>query len=167
MSEALEIPLTRGMVALVDPADFDELTQWKWCALNASGERFYAYRVSKRGGVQKSHLMHRQILGAGNGVYIDHLNRNSLDNRRSNLRACSQAQNCLNRVGYKKSKTSRFKGVWWQRPNEKWCASFRHKYLGIFLDEEAAARAYDAAALAYSPEFALLNFKEENAPCQA
>lgn len=102
-------------------------------------------------------------------IKIDHRNRNQDDNRISNLRACTQAENCLNRIGnrQRKNKDSGFKGVHWHPDRGKWTASFRHKYLGIFLDPVEAAHAYDHAAMAYDPEFARVNFPEGGDSCQA
>jgi hypothetical protein len=154
-----EIVLTRGMVALVDDADFDWLNQWKWCALK-TGSGFYAYRIETKDGVQKGVLMHRQITSARRDDKVDHRNRETLDNQRVNLRPCTPAQNSLNRCANKTSKTSLFKGVYWQKDIKRWRAKFQARYLGTFIHEDDAARAYDLAAYAGSPAFALLNFQK-------
>lgn len=153
------IPLSRGLFATVDDDDFNWLNQWKWSAMKvtrAGTTRFYAVRVEQRDGKQKMLLMHRVITGAAKGVVIDHKNRDSLDNQRDNLRGCTQAQNSLNRVANQTgTKTSRFKGVY--RDRHYWRARFKSRFLGSFATEEAAAAAYDKAALAHDADFALVN----------
>jgi len=151
MSELREIPLTRGLVAMVDADDFDWLNQWKWCAGKGARGQFYA--VNRDGG--KTTLMHRFILSAKPGEIVDHEDRDSLNNTRKNIRIATQAKNCLNSSKRKNSK-SRFKGVSAKR--NKWEARFRDVRLGVYQTEEDAAHAYDRAALAFDPEFVITNF---------
>ncbi len=161
MSETREIPLSRGMVAIVDAADFDWLSQWKWCALHSGGGRFYAFRVTRQSDPQgKGHgvLMHRQIMGEPDALVVDHEDRDTLNCRRGNLRITTQAGNSLNQTGHRDRAGSRFKGVWLHKKNGNWVASFRGKHLGCFAIEEDAARAYDAAAVAHDPVHAVPNF---------
>jgi hypothetical protein len=162
------IPLSRGLFATVDAADYGWLSQWRWSAL-ASGRQgcgpiFSAVRSVSENGKQRTVLMRREIMRPEQGEVVDHINGDSLDYRRSNLRTCSQAQNCLNRVAKRTCKTSRFKGVWWHRKNKKWVADFWGRYIGSFKLEEEAAQAYDDAARLHDPEYALLNFPEEGVP---
>lgn len=151
-----QIPLTRGQVALVDDADYDWLNQWKWQETNG-----YATRKVFRNGVRTSLRMHRALVGldVADGMQVDHINANPLDNRRSNLRLCSNGQNRQNCRG--SQKTSRFKGVYYPK-NERRCrASIRVNkhtiHLGTFDSETDAARAYNAAAMQHFGEFARLN----------
>ena len=155
-----EIPLSQGKVALVDAGDFEWLNQWKWSACKSGKIRvvYRAMRVLWNGGNQKAVMMHRLILNAQPGQIVDHINGNPLDNRRENLRICTQRQNTMNTHGHGDAKTSKFKGVYWQKDIGFWRARFRFTYLGTFKDELEAARAYDKAALAADPEFARLNF---------
>jgi len=154
--------LTRGQVAIIDAADHAWLSQWKWSAVLCSG-RFYAMRGQVFDGRMKGILLHRFIMGAENGQTVDHINRDQLDDRRENLRFCSLAENAVNRCGNLTGrKTSRFKGVYWQKDIERWRARFQLKYLGTFRDEETAARAYDLAAYAAFPDHAFLNFAKES-----
>jgi hypothetical protein len=103
-------------------------------------------------------LMHVLITGISTG--LDHANGDGLDNRRENLRPAGQDLNSANMRPAIPGQSSRFKGV--RRHSEgKWEARIRvgHPiYLGLFSDEEAAARAYDTAARAAWGEFARPNF---------
>lgn len=153
------IPLTRRQFAIVDDADFDWLSQFKWCALPATSNGFYAVRrASSSGGLI---YMHRFILGIESGD-ADHINRNKLDNRRLNLRAATRPQNMSNRLKLNRNgrASSQFKGVSLNKQLNKWHATISQKHIGYFTSELEAARAYDAAALLHFGEFARLNFPE-------
>ena len=127
------------------------------------------WNVSSAGYVQRynkdkktgNELLHRLIVRASPRQRVDHINRNPLDNRKSNLRFCTYSQNASN-VGKLKNNTSGFRGVCWQKKSQKWMASLRIngtiKYLGIFSDINEAALAYDKASKARSGEFAHQNF---------
>ena len=157
-----QIPLTQGQFALVDDTDYDWLNQWKWCVTGIE-EAFYAIRNSpKIEGKSHQIFMHRVILGLEykDGQQGDHTNHNTLDNRRANLRICTQQQNQMNQK-LQKNKTSRFKGVCWDKQHKKWKAGIKVKKelknLGRFNTEEDAATAYNKAAKKYFGEFAFLN----------
>jgi hypothetical protein len=151
-----EIQLTQGKVAIVDDADFEFLSQWKWYAGR------YAMRIAKVNGRKTTILMHRIILGLGSGVECDHINRNKFDNRRENLRACKHEENLRNRPKMGRVRTSKYVGVC-KSGTRSWkakiCFKGEHHYLGNrFSTEESAARAYDEAAKRLHGEFASLNF---------
>jgi hypothetical protein len=135
-----EIGLTQGMVALVDDGDYEWLNQWKWYA----GKLGNGYYASRHNG-QPVVLMHRQILGLvpGDGKIADHENRDSLDNRRKNLRVVSKSKNCLNHNGHIDN-TSGHTGVSWHKPRKKWQAYIRVNgktvYLGVYKKIEDAVR---------------------------
>lgn len=161
-----EIALTKGYVAIVDDDDFDQLSQWKWCVVmtgRANSKRPYAARVAQKDGAPRMILMHRRLCETPTGKVVDHINRNSLDNRRNNLRVCTRGENSQNSPSHNDSHSSHYKGVCWHKRRGKWCARFRGRHLGVFLNEKDAALAYDSAAYAYSPEYAYLNFKKEAA----
>jgi hypothetical protein len=165
-----EIALTRGKVALVDDADYEWLNQWKWQAAICSGPgaplKFWAVRSVKRAGKNAAVLMHRQIIDAPADITVDHRNRDTLDDQRSNLRLASRAQQMLNRSGHQTGKaSSQYKGVYLDRKRGKWRAEFRHRYLGTFPTEVDAAVAYDAVVLAFDPEFSLPNFPRGEGAC--
>lgn len=154
------IPLTRGKSALVDSADYPTLVQFKWNAIKGT-HTWYARRHL---GNYKFQLMHRFIVGAPDNQDVDHINRNGLDNRRSNLRLANDRQNAGNRK--QRANAGPYKGVRWgaragTRPALPWVASLANKHLGSFPTARDAALAYDAAARGYYGEFARLNFPRE------
>lgn len=104
--------------------------------------------------------MHRLIMDAKDGQKVDHINRNTLDNRKSNLRFVTQSQNMMNAV-IRKTNTSGFKGVCFVSREGKWLATIwkdgKQKWLGYFKDKKDAAQAYNKAALELHGQYALLN----------
>lgn len=148
------IELTQGGFALVDTQDVELVIQLLW-RLGTHG-----YAVSKDGRT----LMHRLIMGAADGVQVDHINHDKLDNRRSNLRVVTRAQNAANQRKCKtKTTSSKYKGVC-LHSSGRWRAHIQanktYTFLGYYPDEESAARAYDARALELWGEYAHLNFTD-------
>ncbi len=140
-----KIKLTRGKYALVDDEDFDWLNQWKW-RYHSNG---YAARSLKRiEGKRPLEYMHRVVLGVRKGQETDHINRNRLDNQRSNLRFSDRVKNMHN-IGLRPWNKSGFAGVWWHKQTQKWATTTRVKYkrvwLGLFKSKEEAAEVYKNA----------------------
>ena len=150
------------MYAIVDDEDYEYLDQWKWY-VSKRKKTFYAMRNISINGKKAVQRMHRFIMSPPKEMQIDHINSNGLDNRKSNLRICTNQQNQQNRH-HVKSGTSRFKGVYWEKKSKKWVAHIRFNYKRIYLgcscDEEGVARLYDKKAKELFGEFACLNFKE-------
>jgi len=155
-----EITLTRGKIALVDDDDFEWLNQWKWYAM-WNGRHWYAVRGAYSvDGKYHTILMHRVITDAQPSQQVDHKDTNSLNNRRANLRLCTQSQNSANakkRAGC----SSQYKGVHWNKQHSKWQvyvkAHGKQIHLGLFDDEVEAGLAYNDAATEHFGEFARLN----------
>lgn len=149
-----QIELTKGLFTIVDDDDFEHLSQFKWCAQRGRKNDHYAARRTKG----KYIYMHKIIMHCPVGLKVDHKNHNTLDNQKSNLRICTNAQNIANKtpVGRSKYLGVSTNGFSWQatiRPNGKGI------YLGSFKTEEEAAMAYDAAARVYFGDFANINIK--------
>ncbi len=120
------LPITKTAFVIVDDSDADLVSAHTW------------------------HLVNRK------GQLVDHINGNGLDNRRCNLRLCTQSENAMNRrvsLG-----VSEFKGVSWSTSSGKWIATIQDERVGYFASEEAAARAYDVEAIKRFGEFAACNF---------
>ena len=147
-----EIPLTKGQVTLVDDDMFEYLDQWKW-RYSASG---YVSRSEWENGSTKNVLLHRVVCNTPEGMETDHINCNKLDNRKSNLRTCTRAQNAQNRPA-PKNNASGFKGVSWFKRDKKWIAYIqcngKKKNLGRYSSPEEAAKIYEKAARELFGEF--------------
>lgn len=153
------IPATRGIVAKVDPEMIPELSQWNWHARCINGT-WYLYRAAtlKGGRFSKVAALHRVLMNAGPHDLVDHINGDSLDNRRANLRLCTAAQNARN-CRRKTGGSSQYKGV--HKAGNRWLAAITvnntKRRLGSFRHELDAALTYDAAAHEAFGEFARLN----------
>jgi hypothetical protein len=167
-----KLQLTKGQVALVDDEDFHWLSVFQWQAHKpARSLGFYAQRQNRTvDGIKlrpKVPLMHREIMKFHGhkikGLTIDHINLDSLDNQKSNLRICSESNNRCN-VSYK-GKKGGFKGVVLNpalgrtKPYQVYITKDKKAvYIGNFADSVEAAKAYDDAARKLHGEFAFLNF---------
>lgn len=156
--------------AIVEPGDYAELCKYTWWSDYSYG----SYRAIRFVGKDRGHTalqMHRQIMAeelkrrmrrSKEKLFIDHINRNSLDNRRVNLRIATGLQNARNRVKINKKCSSIYKGVCRHKYRKTWMCQINHKgksiHLGYFDDELEAAKCYDTAARKYHKEFACLNF---------
>lgn len=156
-----EIKLSQGKYALVDDSDYERVSQYKWWAAEVGvTKHFYATTSTYK--PRKTIYMHRLILDAPKGKIVDHINGNGLDNRRANLRLCTNAQN-LHNAPAQKNNTSGYKGVSWNKGNKKWqaqiCVNNKKIMIGVFADKIEAAKAYDKAALEFHGKFAYTNFE--------
>ena len=155
------IPLSRGLVTLVDAEDYEALARHKWCVST------YGYAIRNRSRKQGRGIvwMHREILKAPPGLSVDHVSMDKLDNRKANLRLVTHQQNHFN-VLPRKNTSSCYKGVYWESARSKWCAQAtiqrgdkqHHLFIGRYDTEIEAAVAYDNLARVLHGEHARLNF---------
>jgi len=157
-----KIPLTRGREAIVDDDMYTYLNQWKWYATPMRGGTheysFYAARNSKKVNGKRSAIrMHRLIVNARPGQFVDHINGDGLDNRISNLRICTQQQNNFNARPRRDNKYSKYKGVRFVKAISKWLAAIKvdgvEIRLGYFAEEVEAHNAYKEASKEYHGVF--------------
>lgn len=152
-----KIKLTRNKFALVDDVDFNFINSQKWQCSSLG----YAttHEKGKSHTTRKRIWMHRLIVNAPLNKQVDHINRNKLDNRKTNLRLATESQNKSNRTVQRNNINSGLKGVY---PNgNKWRARIQINKvkinLGSFWTKEEAALAYNRAAKIYFGKFARLN----------
>jgi len=169
-----------GHSAIVDDDDYEWLSKMKWYVVRCGYAKQY---LSVRTRLLKvwddgytwgrAETMHRVILGKetqlSRDIHIDHINNNTLDNRKENLRPCTRAENIRNSVKRRtnngKPCSSKYKGViaYPYSGNKPWNAQIRHNgvlhNLGYFSSEEEAALAYDEKARELNGEFARTNFE--------
>jgi DNA polymerase-1 len=159
------IPLTQGKYAIVDPDDYRRLSKYKWYVVGRPGSQYAVRSHTTKNAKRSAIYMHREVIKAPDDFFADHINRNSLDNRKANLRPATRAQNVQNRTKFRKGKySSKYKGVTWNCGHRLWQVDIKfngnHIFLGSFESEVRAAKAYDRAAKRYHGEFAVLNFPE-------
>lgn len=156
MKEIKLYPLTSSKVAIVDDEDFETLNKFHWSLMVAG----YAYREEWNKMKRKKFTMHREIMSSKTNDVIDHKNGNPLDNRKENLRLCTQMENCRNQ-SIKSSNKSGYKGVSWDKRAGKWSAfltvNYKHIFGGYFEDVKKAAESYNKMAIEHHGEFARLN----------
>ncbi len=143
------VPLTRGLVSVIDAADVPLVERWNWTALvQNGGSCCYAYRRGPKpagGGPQPCYRMQRVLLGDPPGWIVDHINGDTLDNRRGNLRLATRAENAMNsRV--RSDNLSGHRNVFWDGSRSCWNVKVRRNgrdyHIGYFdnlLDAAIAA----------------------------
>ena len=122
------IQLTRNKVAIVDDDDYESLSQNKWYCSKTG----YAVRTNR------SIRMHRVVMNAPEGLEIDHINGNRLDNRKSNLRICDHRQNTRNRTTAKGYSFLKDRNQWQARVQR----NGKNIFLGNYNEESDARKAY-------------------------
>lgn len=153
-----KIKLTQNQFSLVDDEDFDFLSKNKWQAARTKrGDTFYAGRTFWLKGKKTKIFIHQVVMNPPKGYVVDHINGNKLDNRKSNLRVCTNSENLKNQ-GLRSTNTSGYKGVFFLKRERKWRATikcnYKQYYLGEFLDKEEARQAYIKACHKYHGKYA-------------
>lgn len=134
---------------LIDKEDYEVVSQFKWY-------------IASHGYVRRSSdkiYLHRFLMGSPEKLTVDHINRNKLDNRKSNLRICTQKENNRNRSKFK-DKSSTYLGV--TKIDDYWRVTVHNKVIGHFWDEEDAAIIYNRKVKELSCDFSLLNNIEDD-----
>jgi len=167
-------PLSKNMFTTVDDEDYEYLSKYKWFISKNGSNRggYYARRFYYKDSKYRSERMHNVIMKPQKGLELDHINHDTLDNRKQNLRLCTRYENLVNRkkglIFNGKPTSSIFKGVSWRKSKKRWIAASylknekggkgKHIYLGTFHSEVEAAQTYDEFALKEFGEFANINF---------
>ena len=146
----------------VDDVDADFVLKTKWrIQINRYGNK-YVKGWSKT--TRKEMFLHRLLLGVKKGEFVDHIDGNGLNNKRNNLRICSQRQNNSNIKPRGALKIKGVRSVKLKNGGTSYHASISHNgkplHLGVFSNATDAAIAYDKAAREAYREFAWLNFPE-------
>jgi hypothetical protein len=154
------INLTQGYLTKVDDEDYERFSIFNWCVGKQPNGKVYARRGLWEYPSFRHLYLHREILGLEDPkIKVDHVDGDTLNNQKYNLRQCTHQQNCRS-VDKRSNNKSGYKGVHWHR--RKWLAGIRVDgktvYVGTFDNVEDAARAYDEAAIIHFGQFAKLNF---------
>ena len=154
-----QIPLkgkyANGRFILVDDEDYEKISKSSWSILDKNNDYATATIDSKKV------MLHRYLMDCPKGLCVDHINLDTLDNRKENLRICTHSENNRNKKPY--GSTSKYKGV--RKAGKKFRACIEQKNkgkrtrysLGTFDTEVEAAAAYNAKAKELFGEFAYLN----------
>jgi hypothetical protein len=147
------VQIASGHTTKIDIDDFEKYKGICWYALKGTSDVFYMH--TRYNG--KTIGLHRLIMDAPKGLYVDHINRDPMDNRKKNLRICTPSQNQGNRKPTGDNR--KYKGIFWYK--NRWVASIyknnKSNYIGRYKTPEEAALAYNKAAIEHFGEFALLN----------
>lgn len=154
------IRTSSGKYALVDNEDYDWLSQYSWNSYQ-DGKNLKTWRAvttKRSGGIQKTLYMSRMIMKPPKGKVVDHINHNGLDNRKSNLRVCTQTVNCINRRPTK----CKYLGVSFKKSKNKWVAQIAgfnggSRHIGVFNTQREAALAFNKEAIRVRGKDAYVN----------
>lgn len=136
-----------GYKVLLDDEDVEKVKKYKWHLRDRNIDIIYF--VTNLYKEKRKLYLHRYITNARNGFCIDHMNHDFLDNRKCNLRECTQKDNNRNMI-IRRNNTSGYQGVCWDKSKNKWMAKIKinHKdiFLGRYDNKELAYRVYNDRA---------------------
>lgn len=149
---------------LLDDEDYEWAKEYKWSLqkdYSCKREKFYVARYSYSDGKKKGILLHREIMNTPKGLVTDHLNGNGLDNRRANMRVCTDRENQVRKRKHIDG-DNKFLGVYKdKRYKKKWYAQYATKHLGYYQDETEAAYHRDLFVVKKCGMDVELNFPEK------
>jgi hypothetical protein len=156
-----ELILSNGKIALVDDEDFEKVSKHNWYFLKG-----YAAKSGTIAEGKHTVLLHHFVTETDYKYVVDHINGNSLDNQKKNLRVVTAQQNAFNRAVAKNKESSRYKGVHWSKEKNLWLSIIKLNrkptHLGYFNSEIDAAIAYNENAKNLFGKYARLNDVPEN-----
>lgn len=168
-NEMIQVDVLYGST-FIDEQDLPLIQKYVWRFHKVTRGKGYVLRYNPdwykdRSGLPKTIYLHREIMGFPEGLQIDHVDGDTLNNTRVNLRVVSNKQNSWNCQKVRVGSTSQYRGVSWNKTRKKWTSAIsiegRTRHIGYFDDEAEAARARDVVALEVRGEFAVLNFPKE------
>lgn len=140
---------------IIDTEDFSvaDSLQGRWMSSDQTLSSYVKGHLPTRKG--KMIILHRLLMGNPKGKSIDHINGNTLDNRKENLRIVNKSENGQNRIRLSKRNTSGYRNVYWDKAKSKWMVSIylegKTKFIGYFDDKEKANEAAIEARTKYMP----------------
>jgi hypothetical protein len=160
--EVTKLYLQPGIMTTIDTKNIDRISKYRWHA--KWDDKGHWYRVFSKDCLGKPIILSRLIMNFPDGLLVDHINRDPLDNRESNLRICTVSENSRNRSKKNDKYYSIYKGVTYQKDCKRkkpWLARIvvhdRTHNLGYFESEVDAANAYNIKAIELFGDYAYLN----------
>lgn len=162
-SPSRQVQLMTGEVAVIDEADWPVVSyfRWRYSRTGRAGPHAKKYVMAAIGSPRI--YLHRIVMGSPKGAFVDHIDGDPLNCRRANLRLVTKEQNAQNRRAHRtEGRTSKFRGVSWDKKARKWQATIYGGgtlyRLGWFTDDQLAAAVYDDASFVLHGEYGTRNF---------
>jgi len=160
MEFIIKSPKYGNISVLIDDEDYEKIKDYTWFATKKNNDFYITHSMRSEYNLRSSIRLHRIIMNCPKNKMVDHINHDTLDNRKCNLRICTHSENIRN-SRKRKNTSSIYKGVRFHKRDKKWIASItlnkNNLCLGYFNNEKLAGIAYNEAAIKYHGEFASLN----------